>query len=427
MIAFQSFSRYSLPIENYQFLPMQLNIPEAGSNESYKPDKDDIIISNIYYYGFEIVAMVLVTFGIISNIVNVIALAKPNLKGVMYVYLLALAATNLSSLVLAIPTLLQLAKPFETTTYSSFGLAVFVAHIEIPLLNIFIGTSTFIVIFSTINLFIAVYKPACFRDIYTYKNAYRQIAISFILNFFLVLPHIFLSYFHEVCLDEDNEDLTCPVNHNQGTIIDEDKVNFTAREEQSYDDSECSNVGYIVCVNKNYDIGLKIYTYITSFLLRLGPIVFVTIVTILIVWRFNKLVRRRRETTTVQDSTDSESSDEAMYTQEERMMVAVIVVIAVVFVVCNTPAAVLTIMFTKKQEDFSESIHHAVFRSIANNLELLGLCLNLVIYCLCSGTVRKAYVDVFCRNRLVTTVKNYFYDRNLTNAGAIRGSDSSST
>ena len=427
MIAFQSFSRYSLPIENYQFLPIQFDVQESDSNEPYEPDGEYIIISDIYYYAFEIVAMVLVTFGIISNIVNVIALAKPNLKGVMYVYLLALAATNLASLVLAIPTLLQLAKPFETATYSSFVLAVFVAHIEIPLLNIFIGTSTFIVIFSTINLFIAVYKPACFRDIYTYKNAYRQIAISFILNFFLVLPHIFLSYFHEVCLDEDNEDLNCPVNHNQETIIDEDRVNFTAIEEQSYDDSECSNTGYIVCVNKHYDIGLKIYTYITSFLLRLGPIVFVTIVTILIVWRFNKLVRRRRETTTVQDSTDSESGDEAMYTQEERMMVAVIIVIAVVFIVCNTPAAILTIMFTKKQESFSESVHHAVFRSIANNLELLGLCLNLVIYCLCSGTVRKAYVDVFCRNRLVTIARNYFNDRNLTNTGAIRGSNSSST
>ena len=427
MIAFQSFSRYSLPIENYQFLPISFDIPEADSNEPYEPDEDDIVISDIYYYAFEIVAMVLVTFGIISNIANVIALAKPNLKGVMYVYLLALAATNLSSLALAIPTLLQLAKPFETSTYSSFGLAVFVAHIEIPLLNIFIGTSTFIVIFSTINLFIAVYKPTCFRDIYTYKNAYRQITISFILNFFLVLPHIFLSYFHEVCLDEDNEDLYCPTNQHGRTIIHEDIVKFNETQENVDNVSECSNIGYIVCVNKHYDIGLKIYTYITSFLLRLGPIVFVTIVTILIVWRFNKLVRRRRETTTVQDSTDSVTGDEALYTQEEKMMVAVIVAIAVVFVVCNTPAAVLTIMFTKKQETFSESVHHAVFRSIANNLELLGLCLNLVIYCLCSGTVRKAYVDVFCRNRLVTKVRNYLNDRNLTSTGAIRGSNSSST
>ena len=423
MTAFQSFSRYSLPIENYQFFPAHFEEFEETANEKDGEETKETI-TRIYHDAFEIAAMVFVAAGIISNSVNVIVLTRPNLKGTMYIYLLALAATNLVSLILAIPTLLKLAEPFQLPTYSSFALAIFVAHIEIPLLNIFIGASTYIIIFSTINLFIAVYKPTCFRDMYTNRNAYLHISISFILNAFLILPHIFMSYFHEVCLDDDNEDIRCPKALNlDEKNSNEDKVNFIKIPHQRTNISECTNIGYVVCVNKHYDNGLKIYTYISSFILRLGPIGFITIMTILIIFRFNKLVRRRKEQISRQNLGDPQSGEEDFYTPEERRMVYVLIGIAVTFVICNTPAAMLTILFIKNQESFSMSVDYAIFRSIANNLELIGLCLNLVIYCLCSRDIRKAYIDVIFHNRLVKGIRNLVNDRESEDIGRINTSD----
>ena len=389
MTTFQSFPRYSLPIENSRFSLMR--------DEPPVPEKEENLISSIYYVAFNEIAMILVAFGIICNLFNVIVLTRPRLRGVMYIYLLALAATNLTSLILAVPTLLKLAKPFQLPSYNSYSLAIFVAHIEIPLLNVFIGTSTYIIIFSTINLFIAVYKPIYFREVYTYKNAYLHITISFLLNIFLVLPHIFMSYFHEVCLD-DNEDITCPTPKEPDEANnDKDVINFNDVPEKGRNSSECIERTYVVCINKNYDNGLKIYTYISSFLLRLGPIVFLSVMTVLIILRFNKLVRRRKEHINTQNDGEPQPDEERLHTPEERRMVTILIAIAISFVICNTPAFILTLLFIRNQEQFSGSVDYAIFRSIANNFELLGLCLNLVIYCLCSSDIRKAYIDVLFR------------------------------
>ena len=72
-------------------------------------------------------------------------------------------------------------------------------------------------------------------------------------------------------------------------------INFNDVTEKRSNSSTCIETTYVVCINKHYDNGLKIYTYISSFLLRLGPIVFLSVMTVLIIVRFNKLVRRRKE------------------------------------------------------------------------------------------------------------------------------------
>ena len=415
MTTFQSFPRYSLPIENSRFSHAPFNKPPVE-------EEREELISSIYYVAFNIVAMILVALGTICNLVNVIVLTRPRLRGVMYIYLLALAATNLSSLILAVPTLLKLANPFELPSYNSYSLAIFVAHIEIPLLNVFIGTSTYIIIFSTINLCIAVYKPIYSREVYTNKNAYLHITISFILNIFIILPHIFMSYFHEVCLDDD-EDITCPTRQvPDETDYDNDIINLNDVPEKRSNSSACIETAYVVCINKHYDTGLKIYTYISSFLLRLGPIIFLSVMTVLIIVRFNKLVRRRKEKMKTQNEGEPQPNEEKLHTPEERRMVTVLIAIAITFVICNTPAFILTILFIRNQEQFSRSLDYAIFRSIANNFEILGLCLNLVIYCLCSSDVRKAYGDVLFRNHLVTLVTNRLDNRNVINLGGIRSS-----
>ena len=94
-----------------------------------------------------------------------------------------------------------------------------------------------------------------------------------------------------------------------------------------------------------------------------------------------------------------------VYTPQEKMMIIVLVTIAITFVICNTPATILTILFINNPAMFSNSVRYAIFRSISNNLELLGLCLNLIIYCICSSEIRRAYSDMFLRNRLAYFIR----------------------
>ena len=74
------------------------------------------------------------------------------------------------------------------------------------------------------------------------------------------------------------------------------------------------------------------------------------------------------------------------------MLVLVLISIIVLFVVCTTPAAILSILFSVKLEQ-----HPAfqIFRAVANNLELLNFASNFYIYCLCSAEIRRAFVTLF--------------------------------
>ena len=141
----------------------------------------DVTIPFIYNVAFQIVAMVIVAIGIMGNILNLIVLTRPKLKGVMYVYLVGLAISNLSVLITAIPALMAIAKSPEPMYSNSYVFSFFFAHLEIPLLNAFMAASVYIIIGMT-NRYISIYKPTHFQRIHTFKNAYLAIAASILLS-----------------------------------------------------------------------------------------------------------------------------------------------------------------------------------------------------------------------------------------------------
>ena len=57
------------------------------------------LIDSIHYFAYSILANIFVAIGIVGNILSIVVLSRPKLKGVMYVYLLGLAVTNLCVLV----------------------------------------------------------------------------------------------------------------------------------------------------------------------------------------------------------------------------------------------------------------------------------------------------------------------------------------
>ena len=129
----------------------------------------EVIIPGIYHVAFNVVAMVIVAIGILGNVLNLVVLTRPKLKGVMYVYLLGLAVSNLSVLITAIPALMSIAKSPEPIYSSLYAVAFFFAHLEIPLLNAFMAASVYIIIGMTVNRYISIYKPTHFQRIHTFK------------------------------------------------------------------------------------------------------------------------------------------------------------------------------------------------------------------------------------------------------------------
>ena len=80
----------------------RLNFPpnQDISNDS---DYDEETVNMINHVAYNYVALFIVAVGIIGNLLNLIVLTRPKLKGVMYVYLLGLAVSNLCVLIIAIP------------------------------------------------------------------------------------------------------------------------------------------------------------------------------------------------------------------------------------------------------------------------------------------------------------------------------------
>ena len=257
----------------------------------------EVIIPGIYHVAFNVVAMVIVAIGILGNVLNLVVLTRPKLKGVMYVYLLGLAVSNLSVLITAIPALMSIAKSPEPIYSSLYAVAFFFAHLEIPLLNAFMAASVYIIIGMTVNRYISIYKPTHFQRIHTFKNAYLAIAASFLFGSVLHVPLAFQDYVYETCADEDGTTkISCP----NPNMTDTRKYNIS----NEMDDpgggtpdplQTCVDKTYVVCPNLSYtsSIIFSIYTYCSESLLRFGPIITLTILNIMIIAKFNRIVRRR--------------------------------------------------------------------------------------------------------------------------------------
>ena len=371
--------------------------------------KEGILI--VHHVAYDVLGIVILAFGIVCSIINLFVLTKPNLKDVVYVYLVALGISNLFALVFGVPLLQLLSNPFEPYSSTSYYTAFFYAFMAHPLLNAFLHTSVYITIFSTINLFLAMYKPIYFRDIYTIKNARINVLISFCIGTVLNIPYMFLRKVHKVCLDVQ-ETITCHEDdHSTNSSMNEDNIELLKLYKDETNSTQSPNNTYIVCNNKNIGgtIGFKIYSHINSVILRIGPIIFISILMFFIVIRLKRFMKRKqrhavRSTEVTFDG--NLGAEENLCNKEERKMVPLLIAIAINFVILNTPTNILTILFFHDRSKFSCSIGYAVYRAVANLLEFVGLCLNLFIYCLCSKEIRKAYINLIFRNSVISFIKS---------------------
>ena len=232
---------------------------ETDINSNSRNDSDSSTIDDINFVAYGIVANIIVTVGIIGNILNLIVLSRPKLKGVMYVYLMGLAVSNLCVLIIAIPALMDIAGLIRSKTFST---AFFQAHLEIPLLNSFMAASVYIIICMTVNRYISIYKPTQFQRFHTFRNAYIAIFLSFLGGMFLHIPLAFEYSVAENCTEAEEEAASCTYSPDSNETV----------------------AGHVL---------FPVYIWISEALLRFGPIMTLTILNILIIVKFHRIAMKR--------------------------------------------------------------------------------------------------------------------------------------
>ena len=363
-------------------------------------------VEMIKYVAYSIVAYMVVVVGMMGNLLSLLVLTRPNLKGVMYVYLIGLSVSNLCVLITAVPALFDISQGFQGGSYTT---AIYQAHFKIPLINSFMASSVYIIICMTINRYISIYMPTHFQRLHTFKNAQIHISLCFLAGVLLHIPLCFQNH------------VQCRLNQEEG------RCSWQAREQPHISQS----------------IMFKVYLVVSEILLRFGPITMLATLNTLIIYKFRKIAKRRqrlkgysmqgipvhrpstptfsnipsmltRDTELSNDGQLLELQDKqtkkipqphvlerqasqcsrrkSLQSPEERMLVLVLISIILLFVCCTTPAAILSIIFSVS---LSNNLGFQIFRAVANNLELLNFALNFYIYCLCSAEIRRAFVSLF--------------------------------
>jgi 7 transmembrane receptor (rhodopsin family) len=427
-------------------------------NSHTPPDNSgrNATVLQIKFVAYSVIANIVVAVGIVGNILNLVVLTRPNLKGVMYVYLLGLAVSNLCVLLTAVPALYDIAKGLGDR--GDYTTAFYQAHLELPLINAFMASSVYIIICMTVNRYISIYRPTHFQRIHTHKNAKLSIAASFLGGIVLHIPLCF------------QNTVVCRRLANEG---EEESCHWKSVE------NELNRESFL----------FRAYLVVSEILLRFGPIITLAILNALIIYRFQKIAKKRQrlkgysaatasggvggrpsrgltppsspypsnvissgtqlsrmsvstDTQVVVSSVPSSSMSGGLTTTtaiakelsscggsssaadasicldkttktkkmgrqkhcrtstrrrsfqspEERMLVVVLISIVVLFVCCTTPAAVLSILYSVK---LNHHLGFQVFRAVANNLELVNFALNFYIYCLCSAEIRRAFISLF--------------------------------
>ncbi|XP_037799648.1 probable G-protein coupled receptor AH9.1 [Penaeus monodon] len=150
---------------------------------------EETMSPEIQYMGhiaYNVVAPVIISFGILTNVLNLLVLTRPSLRGPTFRYLKWLAVANLLVCVVLLPFTLH-----SHATPVPYAAALYFAHIEVPVGNALIASSVYIVVGLSIDRFVAVCYPRKYRNLHSHYVASVRIALSFIIAFIMYIPMAF--------------------------------------------------------------------------------------------------------------------------------------------------------------------------------------------------------------------------------------------
>jgi hypothetical protein len=242
------------------------------------------------------------------------------------------------------------------------GFSFYYAHLELPLSNLFMASSIFIVVCLTVDRFASVCLPTKFKSFHTTRNARTAIIVCYIIGFFLSVP---LGALKTMCSTERGS----------------------------------SSSGFMENEAVTSRLEWKMYTIMETTVVRFGPALVLALLNILIIRRFREITQKRREM--LSGGMDVGACDQFLLRgekiskkiyKEEKRLVILLTVIVLLFFVTMTPVAFLNIFYS---ESLNSNFLFQVFRAAANDLELCNYALNFYVYFLCSKEFRKKFLSFF--------------------------------
>jgi len=225
-----------------------------SDSEELEEDPNTLIVQSIKWIAYSLVAYLIVCVGIMGNLLSLVVLTRPNLKGVMYVYLLGLAVSNLCVLITALPALYDISSGLGGGHYTT---AFFQAHLKLPLINSFMASSVYIIISLSFFFGIIFHIPLCFQ------NKVTRLC--------------------EVISDDSSDESI--------SLADENLINL----------NQTVSIEGTICVwksDENFFVSetnaFKAYLVISEIFLRVGPIIILAILNILIIHKFLKIAQKRQ-------------------------------------------------------------------------------------------------------------------------------------
>ncbi|XP_071042766.1 probable G-protein coupled receptor AH9.1 [Parasteatoda tepidariorum] len=332
---------------------MEVNNSTETFTEGLIP-ADTIQTLHIIFYG--VIAPLIIGFGLFGNIINLMILRTPLLKGVTYSYLKFLAISDIISCIFYISLIF---KKFKVRMHT-YAAAVYYAHFEITLLNAFMASSTLLVTVLTVDRFFSVCLPGKYQDIHNKRKAKYAIAFAYITALTLYFPVFFINY-----VDVDTSQQT-----GEG-------IKYTVFKDKVY---------------KSHEV-YKAYVVIKEMGVRLIPITTLAVLNTLIIVRFKKTLEKRKELmSSPKESLDRKSKMDRKNCKEERRLVCMLAGLVVLIFIGKTPASIYS--FIWRYYDAKKNYGYLLFTCFADTLEILNHCLNFCVYCWCSSKYRRAFISL---------------------------------
>lgn len=332
----------------------------SNSNNTIE-DQESVVKLKFVIYG--VIVPVLVALGICGNILNLLTLRSSTLQSVPFMYIRAIAIFDLTCLIFVGFT----SERFKLINPEySYSIALYHAHVEIPLINTLLTASIYTALFLTVERLYLLCKPL---EKHQTNVARKKLKAKFyifgclLVSTILHIPNCF---------------------------------------ERS---PECSHVTLkcLILDSKSFwKESVKAYRMTREFLCRVIPVFLLAVLNIFIVRNLHKVNERRRKMLIVKpkisltnEKKRLKSSNSSYFTSfTESRLTTMMMAITVIYVVGNIPQSVSTYLNRDTRNlDFSFQI----FRAFANTMEICHHCLNFYVFCLTSQEYSKAFLR-HCRN-----------------------------
>ncbi|XP_035705715.1 probable G-protein coupled receptor B0563.6 isoform X2 [Folsomia candida] len=266
------------------------------------------------WIAYRIIGPGVVGIGLLGNVLNLLVLTRPSLKGVTYTYLIGLACSDIGVLLCAVPMMIRQSR-FDRE--NSWGVTFFYAHLEYPLANTFMASSIYIVLCLTVDRFASVCLPTRFKEFHTSDHSKRAMAAAAVLAILVSAP---LALINTMCPGDEEDAFV-----------------------------------FVENVPVTHELAWRIYIYSAEMVVRFGPATILAVLNFLIIFRFRQITERRREMLAggvelaegnSQLLLRGERISKKIY-KEEKRLVTLLSAIVLLFFVTTTPVAILGISYSQ--------------------------------------------------------------------------------